>query len=157
MNFNAVRLIYFSPTKTTKKILEGIAQGTRVDKIEHLDLTPPESKTLELAELQDEYENAAVVIADNKKAKIYLISSLSAQSEESVSGNVKNHVKKGGWSQQRYERRRDKELLLYAKEIVDALIKLRQSESIAHIILAGSKETIQAIEENVPADMKNRI
>ena len=54
MNFNAVRLIYFSPTKTTQKILEGIAQGTDVGTIEHLDLTPPESKTLNLAEIQDE-------------------------------------------------------------------------------------------------------
>ena len=54
MNFNAVRLVYFSPTKTTQKILEGIAQGTKVGTIEHLDLTPPESKTLELDKMQDE-------------------------------------------------------------------------------------------------------
>ena len=54
MNFNAVRLVYFSPTKTTQKILEGIAQGTKVGTIEHLDLTPPESKTLDLDEMQDE-------------------------------------------------------------------------------------------------------
>ena len=54
MNFNAVRLVYFSPTKTTQKILEGIAQGTEVGTVEHLDLTPPASKTLDLAERQDE-------------------------------------------------------------------------------------------------------
>lgn len=54
MNFNAVRLVYFSPTRTTQKILEGIAQGTEVGTIEHLDLTPLESKTLELDETQDE-------------------------------------------------------------------------------------------------------
>ena len=107
-----------------------------------------------LAELQDEYENAAVVIADNKKAKIYMISSLVAQSEESVTGNVKNHVKKGGWSQQRYERRRDKELLLYAKEIVTAIVELRKIESFRRIILAGGKEIIQAIEENIPANLQ---
>ena len=54
MNFNAVRLVYFSPTKTTQKILERIAQGTEVDTVEHLDLTPPEAKTLDLDEMQDE-------------------------------------------------------------------------------------------------------
>ena len=106
-----------------------------------------------IAELQDEYENSAVVVADNKKAKIYMISSLIAQSEESIKGNVKNHVKKGGWSQQRYERRRDKELLLYGKEIVKALIELKKIDSYRHIILAGGKEIIQAIEENLPADL----
>jgi flavodoxin len=54
VNFNAVRLVYFSPTKTTQKILEGIAQGTEVDTVEHLDLTSPEAKTLDLDEMQDE-------------------------------------------------------------------------------------------------------
>jgi ferredoxin len=49
-----VRLIYFSPTKTTQKILEAIAQGTKVGTIEHLDLTPPEPKILDLNDMQDE-------------------------------------------------------------------------------------------------------
>ena len=110
-----------------------------------------------LAELQDEYENAAIVVVDNKKAKIYMISSLIAQSAESIKGNVKNHVKKGGWSQQRYERRRDKELLLYAKEIVEALIELKKIDSYRHIILAGGKEIIQAIKENLPKDLVNLV
>ena len=54
MNFKAIKLVYFSPTRTTQKILEGIAQGTEVGTVEHLDLTPPESKTLNLNEMQDE-------------------------------------------------------------------------------------------------------
>ena len=54
MNFNAVRLIYFSPTKTTQKILEGIARGTKVGTIEHLDLTPPDSKIPDIVGMQDE-------------------------------------------------------------------------------------------------------
>lgn len=54
MNFNAVRMVYFSPTRTTQKILEGIAQGTEVGTIKHLDLTPPEAKTPDLGERQDE-------------------------------------------------------------------------------------------------------
>lgn len=54
MNFNGVKLVYFSPTKTTQKILEGIAEGTEVGTVEHLDLTPPEAKTRDLDEMQDE-------------------------------------------------------------------------------------------------------
>ncbi len=45
MNFSAVKLIYFSPTQTTKRILQGIAQGMSINQIEHLDLTPPQSET----------------------------------------------------------------------------------------------------------------
>ena len=82
-----------------------------------------------LAEFQDEFENVAVVAADNKKARIFLVSSAVAGDDEVVKGNVKNHVKKGGWSQQRYERRRDKQLLLYAREIGDALKELDKEEN----------------------------
>jgi ferredoxin len=54
VNFDTLRLVYFSPTKTTQKILEGIAQGAAIGKVEHLDLTPPEAKTAGLDEMQDE-------------------------------------------------------------------------------------------------------
>ena len=82
----------------------------------------------------------AVDVADNKKARIYLVSMAVAESGESVAGNVKNHVRKGGWSQQRYERRRDKQLLHYAREIVDALEGLHKEEPFRRILLVGSKE-----------------
>jgi ferredoxin len=40
MEIKTAKLIYFSPTRTTRKILEGIAEGIAADHIEHLDLTP---------------------------------------------------------------------------------------------------------------------
>ena len=45
MKSPSVKLIYFSPTQTTKKIVEAIAQGAGINRIEHLDLTPPEART----------------------------------------------------------------------------------------------------------------
>ena len=54
MNITASKLIYFSPTKTTKKVVEGIAQGFQVDMVEHLDLTPPETRKGEFQELHNE-------------------------------------------------------------------------------------------------------
>jgi peptide chain release factor subunit 1 len=110
-----------------------------------------------LAELQDEYENIAVVVADNKKARIFLVSSAVASSEEVVKGNVKNHVKKGGWSQQRYERRRDKQLLLYAREIIEALSKLEKEERFRHILLVGGKEILRIVHKQLPQALKNMV
>jgi len=107
-----------------------------------------------LAELKDEYENVAVVVADNTKARIFLVSSAVAGDEEVIKGNVKNHVKKGGWSQQRYERRRDKQLLLYAREVVAALEDLRREEDFRRILLVGGKETLRAIREDLPAALE---
>ena len=55
MMIRSVKLIYFSPTKTTKRVLEGIAQGIQVDRIDHLDLTPPAEETQKFEEMEDEF------------------------------------------------------------------------------------------------------
>lgn len=39
MNINSVKLIYFSPTGTTRKVLEGIEQGVQLGVVERVDLT----------------------------------------------------------------------------------------------------------------------
>jgi peptide subunit release factor 1 (eRF1) len=103
-----------------------------------------------LAELQDEYENFAVVVADNKTARVFLVASAKAESEERIKGNIKNHVKKGGWSQQRYERRRDGQLLHYAKEIAEKLAELDQRKDFRRVFLVGSKETLAEIRSVLP-------
>lgn len=110
-----------------------------------------------LAELQDEYENVAVVIADNKKARIFLVTSAVAGSEEVVKGNIKNHVKKGGWSQQRYERRRDKQLLLYAREIIEAISRLDKEEKFRRILLVGGKEIVRIVHQNLPKALQKKV
>ena len=45
MEINAVKLIYFSPTQTTKKVLEGIAEGMQMEWVEHIDLTRLDATT----------------------------------------------------------------------------------------------------------------
>ncbi len=54
MEIKSGKLIYFSPTGTTRKVLEGIAQGVQLVTIEHLDLTPPDAKIQKLLEMRDE-------------------------------------------------------------------------------------------------------
>ena len=127
--------------------VQGYELPVNVPEMIHIDSSP---YVRPIAELQEEYENVAVVVADNKKAKIYVIASAVACDAKTIHGNVKNHVRKGGWSQQRYERRRDKQLLHYSKEIVQRLQELGQSEDISHFLLAGGKEIIQEIERNMP-------
>lgn len=110
-----------------------------------------------LAELMDEYENVAVVVADNKKARIFLIASAVADAASEIKGNIKNHVKKGGWSQQRYERRRDKQLLLYVREIAASLNKLDEAETFRRIVLVGGKEALQALYKELPAHLQEKV
>lgn len=54
MNITSVKLVYFSPTGTTKKVLEGIVEAIQGEMVDHLDLTPPEARTCRFEELQDE-------------------------------------------------------------------------------------------------------
>jgi len=54
MNIKKIKLIYFSPTNTTKKTLVGITQGLQCNHVEHLDLTSPSAATCEFEQLQSD-------------------------------------------------------------------------------------------------------
>src|SRR6056297_2246367 len=103
-----------------------------------------------LAELQDEYETFAMVVCDNERARIFAVTNHVAEVESAVRGGIKNHVRKGGWSQQRYERRRDEQLSRYGEGIAEALGKMVQEQSISRIVFLGCDETMRAIESELP-------
>lgn len=54
MNINSANLIYFSPTGTTRKVMEAITQGTKIATVEHVDLTPPNARMQKIAKMHDE-------------------------------------------------------------------------------------------------------
>lgn len=96
------------------------------------------------------YENVAVIVADNKRAEVHLVTALKSVDRKMVEGNVKNHVKKGGWSQKRYERRREKQLDQYTKEILRVLRQMHSEAPLSHILMVGGRETLQAIYNLIP-------
>lgn len=106
-----------------------------------------------LAELQDDYETFLIVACDNDRTRIFSVTNETAEVEQAVKGGIKNHVRKGGWSQQRYERRRDEQLARYGKDIADELSELIRNYNIARLVLIGSDETMRAIEEQMPDQM----
>jgi len=54
MEVKQLKLVYFSPTGTTQKVLESIAEGIGVDDVEHIDLTLPEGSQRKLSPFSDE-------------------------------------------------------------------------------------------------------
>lgn len=54
MKVNSLKLIYFSPTGTTRKVLEGIAQGLPDAAVEHIDLTPSDAKIRKFPDMGDD-------------------------------------------------------------------------------------------------------
>lgn len=110
-----------------------------------------------LAELKDEFEQHVVVFANNTSARVELVSAGKHQEMERLLGEIKNSVKKGGWSQQRYARRRARQLEEYAAEISEALERLERSTSFHRVLLLGSSEILQALPEKLPRRLRNKI
>lgn len=98
-----------------------------------------------LAELQDEHEDFVFAAVDNEVARIRLVSSALISQRDRIRGDIKNHVKKGGWSQKRYQRRRTNQLQDYAGEVAERLRALCDEASCGRIVLLGSQETRTAI------------
>ena len=129
--------------------------GAEVEDIIRVDSSP---YILPIAQLRDEYEDHLVITATNDRTKIFLVSVMKdIQEEEAIHGHIKNHVKVGGWSQQRYERRRDKEFSRYTKEISDTVKEMLRENDLRRIILIGSRETMHEISEAFPREIKDKI
>lgn len=123
----------------------------------HLSVAPPRRVWLgaapylrPLAELQEEYEDFVFVVADASAAEIHLVASATPALHERIRGDVKNRVKKGGWSQKRYARRRTNELQHYAKEVAADVVKLVEEHHLRRIVLLGHDEALRAIEAEFP-------
>lgn len=110
-----------------------------------------------LAELQDEYEDFAVAVVSNTDARVFLVRAAEVGEGSRVRGGVKNAVKKGGWSQKRYARRRQKELDQYAAEVAGALKALHEEEGFARLVLLGSQEARQAVEANLQTALAGKL
>lgn len=109
-----------------------------------------------LAHLQDEYETFAVVAADNDATRIFLVTSGEAELAERIKGGVKNHVKKGGWSQKRYQRRRGNELMHYAKEVGETLGQLAREVDFGRVVFLGSHEAMNEIIRELPTEVADK-
>ena len=110
-----------------------------------------------LAELEDEYEDFAVVVADNTAASVYLVSAAEMEREGRVRGDVKNSVKKGGWSQKRYARRREKELERYAADVAAELEELHAQQPFNRLVVLGQDEAMRAVRDALSNPMRERI
>lgn len=54
MNIESLKLVYFSPTGTTKKIVERIAQGINHSTVKIVDITKPEGRKRQLQTSENE-------------------------------------------------------------------------------------------------------
>ena len=112
---------------------------------------------LPLVNALDEYERYCVVYLDHGSAGIYLVAGRKIGREKAVHGDIKNHVKKGGFSQARYERRREKDILHYTREIADQIAKLADRRSFDRLIIVGDRQLIPELEKELPQPLQDEV
>ena len=98
------------------------------------------------------YENPrfAVLWADTNKADIYVFggetrirSDVDLDSNvASIENAVTSGTSAGGWSQQRYQRRRENFHMQHAKEVIAELEELMKKVEVDHLVICGDEETI---------------
>ncbi len=69
MNADTVKLAYFSPTGTTRKILNGIAEGLGAKNVEQIDLTLPEAESRKTNDIQNELVILGVPVYEGRVSK----------------------------------------------------------------------------------------
>lgn len=132
-------------------LVQGYALPVEVDRLLRLGPAP---LIRPLAEIEDEHEDFVFVTADNDAAEIHFVSTAIIRQRERIKGDVKNHVKKGGWSQKRYQRRRENELMHYAKDVVEQLEALHGKRAFSRLVLLGSQEARNAITDQLPEPLQ---
>ena len=108
-------------------------------------------------ELLEEHETFAVAVVDNTSARIFFVAPDEVDEEGRVRGDVKNRVKKGGWSQKRYARRREKQIEQYATEIAGDLQTLDRDRPFARLVLLGSDEPVRAVRDALPTALADKL
>lgn len=106
-----------------------------------------------LARIIDEWESFTLVLISTNYAKIFSVSQGMVDGTKSLSVDIINKHKKGGWSQARFNRLRRGAIHSFFSEVKDALIKMADER----IIIAGPGQAKIQFREMLSKNLKDRI
>ncbi len=95
----------------------------------------------------DQYEPIGVIMLDGSLARILVTAGDVLDEHEDIKVKIHHLSKVGGWSQMRYQRRRDKEIKHFAKDVAEKAEKIFDSENIRRVIIAGRERLRVALKE----------
>lgn len=105
----------------------------------------------------EKFEPVGVIMIDAACARISIVAGEMMDNIDGICENIHHLTKAGGWSQMRYQRRRDKQIHHFAKDImVEAVNRFKESD-IKRIIIAGRGRMITALEQEFPKDWDNKV
>ena len=106
-----------------------------------------------LARIVDEWESFTLVLISTNYAKIFSVSLGMIERTKSISADIINKHKKGGWSQARFNRLRRGAIHSFFSEVKEALIKMADER----IIIAGPGQAKIQFREMLSKNLKDRI
>jgi peptide chain release factor subunit 1 len=105
----------------------------------------------------DEYQPVGVITVDASGAKIYIAAGLVAETEGSLREKIHHLSKVGGWSQMRYQRRRDKEVKRFAGEVAARAEEVFAEGDVKRVLLAGRDRMVAAVEEELSPAWREKV
>ena len=105
----------------------------------------------------DEYQPVGVITVDASGAKIFVAAGSVAEEEGSLRENIHHLSKVGGWSQMRYQRRRDKEVKRFAGEVAKRAEDVFAESDVRRVLLAGRDRMVAAVEEELSPAWRDRV
>ncbi len=105
----------------------------------------------------DEYQPVGVITVDAAGAKIYIAAGRVAEEEGSLRENIHHLSKVGGWSQMRYQRRRDKEVKRFSGEVAKRAEQVFAEGDVSRVLLAGRDRMVAAVEEELSPAWRGKV
>ncbi len=110
-----------------------------------------------LAVQLDEYEPVGVILVDASGARILVTAGETAEAEDSLREKIHHRSKVGGWSQMRYQRRREKQVKHLTKELADRAEEIFREEGVGRVVLAGHARMLAALKEELPKSLADKV
>src|SRR5918997_1136829 len=119
----------------------------------------PRAELFQLARLVDEHETLVIAHIDAGHARLWVgrFGQLAEQEAPDAGAEGSVRARKGGWSQQRYQRRANNEVDQLVSETASAIELLVQQEDARRLILAGEETVVARLEEAIPTTVRQRV
>jgi peptide subunit release factor 1 (eRF1) len=112
----------------------------------------------QLAQLLDDRETYAVVLAEGQQAQIYVMSLEAMEQVEQTEARERvNRTEVGGWSQRRYESHTAFTIQLHVNEIAAALQQVVEEHDARHVVILTNDSIRGQIRQGLPAQLHERV
>ncbi len=111
----------------------------------------------QLASILDEQERYGVLILDKVRARLLSVYLGEVEDEITLKSRYSGKTAVGGWSQARYERRREGQLHTHVMKAIDALAREQRRRGFDRILMCGPDEALAALIGALPRGLRSRV